>query len=281
MALSGNDGNTVERVEYDAYGMPSFYDANGMATSQSSLDNPILFTGREYNAELQNYHYRARAMHPGLGRFMQKDPLMYVDGMNDYSYVLNNPVNFIDPSGLFLNELSCATDFFDRSAEGMKNEMLRERIKKWDDWWRKVRNKIKADYDPIRKMDKEVMPKYKKISNSANVLDFVVTAYKNRNLYNDLVNSDSTEDFFKKLAEPIGDILGGMAGSYVTGQTVLWGVPLPVALAMGGAVSTITNNIVTGFVDWVWRDEPSFYDYNYMQDYFNSIYRPDWGAFVY
>ena len=30
---------------------------------------------------------------------MQKDPLIYVDGMNDYSYVGNNSVNYIDPTG--------------------------------------------------------------------------------------------------------------------------------------------------------------------------------------
>ena len=30
---------------------------------------------------------------------MQKDPLMYVDGMNDYSYVGNMPVSFLDSYG--------------------------------------------------------------------------------------------------------------------------------------------------------------------------------------
>ena len=39
-------------------------------------------------------------MHPMVGRFMQKDPLMYVDGMNDYSYVVNRVANYIDSYGL-------------------------------------------------------------------------------------------------------------------------------------------------------------------------------------
>ena len=102
IAISDSEGNVVERVTYDAYGAPSFYDADGVSTDVSSFNNPILYTGREYNAEIGNYHYRARAMHPMLGRFMQKDPLMYINGMNDYSYVANNPMNLVDPSGLYV-----------------------------------------------------------------------------------------------------------------------------------------------------------------------------------
>ena len=37
---------------------------------------------------------------PTLGRFLQRDPLGYVDGMNMYAYVTNNPTNYLDPMGL-------------------------------------------------------------------------------------------------------------------------------------------------------------------------------------
>lgn len=99
MALSDKNGNVVERVAYDAYGMPSFFDSDGTEISQSRVGNNILFTGREYDPEIGLYHFRARSQHPYLGRFIQKDPLMYIDGMNDFSYVNNNPLSFIDPSG--------------------------------------------------------------------------------------------------------------------------------------------------------------------------------------
>ena len=100
VALTNGSGNLVERYEYDPYGQPSFFDASDNALTQSSVSNAILFTGRNYDAETGLYYYRARTMHPGLGRFMQHDPKMYVDGMNMYSYVLNNPLYFIDSYGL-------------------------------------------------------------------------------------------------------------------------------------------------------------------------------------
>lgn len=99
MALSDADGAIVERVDYDAYGQPTFFDADGNIIAQPSIDNTILFTGREYDAESGTYYYRARSMQPNVGRFMQKDPLMYIGGLNDISYVNNLPVVFNDPSG--------------------------------------------------------------------------------------------------------------------------------------------------------------------------------------
>lgn len=99
VALTDGNGNLVERYEYDPYGQPSFFDANDNALSQSTVGNAILFTGRDYDAETGLYYYRARTMHPGLGRFMQHDPLMYVDGFNMYSFVGEMPIVMIDPMG--------------------------------------------------------------------------------------------------------------------------------------------------------------------------------------
>ncbi len=43
---------------------------------------------------------RNRNYHPDLGRWLQRDPLGYVDGMSLYEYVRGNPLKFLDPFGL-------------------------------------------------------------------------------------------------------------------------------------------------------------------------------------
>ena len=46
-------------------------------------------------------HYnRFRYYDPGLGRYISADPIGQAGGINLYGYVLNDPVNWIDPFGL-------------------------------------------------------------------------------------------------------------------------------------------------------------------------------------
>lgn len=98
-ALTKSDGKVVEHIAYDPYGKPTFFNASGSVIIESTVDNMILFTGREYEVESEIYYFRARNEHPVMGRFLQKDPLMYIDGFNDLSYAHNNPVNWVDLIG--------------------------------------------------------------------------------------------------------------------------------------------------------------------------------------
>ena len=77
--LSDQSGNLVERYEYDVYGAPTIFDSSDNPLTESSIGNPYLFTGRRYDPESGNYYYRARIYSPELGRFLQTDPLGYVD----------------------------------------------------------------------------------------------------------------------------------------------------------------------------------------------------------
>jgi RHS repeat-associated protein len=59
------------------------------------------YTGREWDPETGLYYYRARYYDPKVGRFISEDPIGFEgDDPNLYAYVEDDPVNWIDPSGL-------------------------------------------------------------------------------------------------------------------------------------------------------------------------------------
>ena len=58
---------------------------------------PHGFTGQEKEPDLGLYYYGARWYSPEIGRFLQVDPAR--EFYNPYSYVGNNPVSSIDPTG--------------------------------------------------------------------------------------------------------------------------------------------------------------------------------------
>ncbi len=111
-ALTDAGGEIVEAYLYDAYGRQTVFlpGANGtldfglddvaVPGGHSAVGNPFAFTGRRLDPESGLYYYRYRYMDPEQGRFIQRDPVGYQDGMSLYTYGLNNPVNTIDPLGL-------------------------------------------------------------------------------------------------------------------------------------------------------------------------------------
>ena len=61
-------------------------------------DNPRKFTGKEYESDVRLYYFDARYYDPYIGRFITRDPIG--DGVNWYAYAANNPLKFVDPTGL-------------------------------------------------------------------------------------------------------------------------------------------------------------------------------------
>ncbi|TVL96339.1 MAG: hypothetical protein CV087_23810, partial [Candidatus Brocadia sp. WS118] len=97
-------GGLLEYYTYDVYGQPTLFDDTSSQISSSFIDNPFFFTGRDYDFETGLYYYRARYYSPSLGRFLETDPLGYMDSMNLFAYVRNNSWNLVDPLGLKCEE---------------------------------------------------------------------------------------------------------------------------------------------------------------------------------
>ncbi|NDK09028.1 hypothetical protein EOM39_07370, partial [Candidatus Gracilibacteria bacterium] len=103
--ITDKDGTTIEQYLYDAYGTPYTKTQSGELVTISNLKpsligNTRLYTGREYDRGLQLYYNRARYYNPQLGRFISRDPIDISDDVNLYTYVGNNPVNYVDRMGL-------------------------------------------------------------------------------------------------------------------------------------------------------------------------------------
>jgi RHS repeat-associated protein len=67
--------------------------------SYDSEDNQIGYCGYVFDRETQDYTVRNRHYSPDLGRWLERDPAGYVDGMGLYIYVTSNPLGANDPMG--------------------------------------------------------------------------------------------------------------------------------------------------------------------------------------
>jgi RHS repeat-associated protein len=174
--LVDNDGVIQERYTYDVFGKPKIMDAAGTERPFSYYGHCFLFQGREYIRELGVYDYRHRFYHPGLGNFIQVDPLglqtegaklsaeqtaLYGDGapatfssseLNLYRYCHNDPVNNSDPLGLYAPQIEKFSDSDKKLIEGQIKEWketsrtFREEYEKWES--DKVNRYIRPAIDP-------------------------------------------------------------------------------------------------------------------------------------
>ncbi|HRQ73077.1 MAG TPA: RHS repeat-associated core domain-containing protein [Phycisphaerales bacterium] len=74
--------------------------ASGLISDPNGPDSPVGFCGYVFNAETSLYTVRFRHYDPVWGRWLQRDPAGYVDGMSLYEFLLSRSTQLLDPTGL-------------------------------------------------------------------------------------------------------------------------------------------------------------------------------------
>ncbi|GEM_PF-1082216 len=89
-------GEVVQRLDYDVWG--------NVLNDTNPGFQPFGFAGGLYDSLTGLVRFGAREYDPAVGRWTSKDPIGFAsEDTNLYAYVYSDPVNQIDPSGLFLN----------------------------------------------------------------------------------------------------------------------------------------------------------------------------------
>ena len=102
VGIYNTSGTLVAKYIYDAWGNCTISgETTDIAVAQA---NPIRYRGYYYDDDTGLYYCNARYYSPKWRRFISPDDTAYLDphsvnGLNQYCYCNNDPINYYDPSG--------------------------------------------------------------------------------------------------------------------------------------------------------------------------------------
>lgn len=92
--MTDSNGGSLGTISFKPFG----------EARSGSVPTDKLFTGQRLDDSTEIYYYGARYYDSSIGRFISPDPTVpdavNPQAFNRYSYVLNNPLKYIDPTGL-------------------------------------------------------------------------------------------------------------------------------------------------------------------------------------
>ena len=95
-AVTNASGTVVKQIDYDSFG-------NIISDSNPSFVIPFGFAGGLHDRDTGLVRFGYRDYAPEIGRWTAKDPIFFDGGgPNLYGYVACDPINGVDPEGLFL-----------------------------------------------------------------------------------------------------------------------------------------------------------------------------------
>jgi len=126
-------GVEINREEYYPFGETSF---------GSFSKKRYRFTGKERDEESGLYYYGARYFAPWFARWINCDPIGMKDGLNLYSYVKNNPVIYVDKTGLSSQHADMSNIQSQQGTEGQVGKYKDLEGIKIEGWQRTIREHL-------------------------------------------------------------------------------------------------------------------------------------------
>lgn len=122
--MADKDGNVIQTNDYDPFG----------ATLASNDKQPYKYNGKEEDKSLKMYDYSARYYDAnGLPKFSTMDPMAEkYYSISPYAYVGNNPIKFIDPTGMIWDNPKDADKLknnIDKKISSLNNDISKNQEK--------------------------------------------------------------------------------------------------------------------------------------------------------
>ena len=99
VAIIDTEATVIERFGYDAFGPVQFMAADFTPRTTSQAGWNFLFHAEFLDVDSGLYNYGYRYYDPQLGRWLSRDPIGVKGGVNLYSFVVNDGVNWVDLLG--------------------------------------------------------------------------------------------------------------------------------------------------------------------------------------
>ncbi len=100
--MTDESGQVVFEQDYTPFGQ-TLYQPGTVAKPTSGVEPGFGYTGQREEADIGLYYYNARYYDPEIGRFTREDEyqgdITRPQTLNLYSYVLQNPLKYVDPDG--------------------------------------------------------------------------------------------------------------------------------------------------------------------------------------
>ena len=94
----------IESYGYSAFGEKKIYDERAYEISSSKINNPWQYLSKRLDEETNLVFFGRRYYDPEIGRWLTPDPKGFVNGLNLYAYVLNDPLIKLDLYGLEIDD---------------------------------------------------------------------------------------------------------------------------------------------------------------------------------